>query len=565
MRKAIYLRFIIIIIITALIGGLVSAIFFATENEKKAEEYVARICNIVSYQYYINSDAKYLAEVTGGERVTIIAADGTVLDDSISDPKTMENHLAREEVKYAKEGEITTAKRASQTLGEPYMYAATMTADGNIIRISHSYGGFLRSIAYLTPVILISFILVAILAIFLAGAFTKNIISPLENFADTLALGKYDELEQKNAYYEIEKIISKIKDLLKRLSDSQNEIGAQHEKINFILSNMDEGFILLDDEKNIRLCNNSAQRIFGLKTDPNMQNIVTAVRNAKIINAVDMAIAENSSTVFDLQLNNTDYSVHVSPVSSEYVGTETDKNGATILLLDVGAERKSQRQRSEFFANASHELKTPITSIMGFSEILSNNLVKQNEQKQIHERIYTESKRIGNLIDDILTISRLESGVTTNVDESIDVKKVVTEVVNSLTPRAKALGATINTECDTSYISANYRQIYELVSNLAENAIKYNKPNGQVNISVKNTADRAVITVSDTGIGIPPAAQGRIFERFYRVDTGRSKSVGGTGLGLAIVKHIVVSLGGEINLKSQVAEGTNITVSLPNN
>ena len=565
MRKAIYFRFIIIIIITALTGGAITAIFFAIDNENGAESYVAQICKTVSYQYKINDDAKYLSEVAGGERVTIIASDGTVLDDSTTDAKNMENHLNRIEVQNATENTVITDKRSSQTLGTPYMYAAIKTEDGNIIRISHSYGGILNSIAYQIPIILTSMVIVSILAIFIAGAFTKKIIYPLENFTDTLAIGNYEALKNDNTYYEIAKIISKIKDLLKQLSRSQQEIKTQHDEINFILSNMEEGFILIDDEKKIRLLNNSAQKIFNIKSDAYLQSIITVVRNVKIADAVDIAINEHSSMVFDLQINDIAYSVHISPIANEYVGTETGKNGVTILLVDVDTERKSQKQRSEFFANASHELKTPITSVMGFAEILNNGLVNANEQQQIYKRIHTESTRMNNLIDDILSISRLESKADVTPNENVDVKAVVAEVANSLLPKANALGVSINIDCEATYINSSNRQIYELINNLAENAIKYNKQGGFVNINTKNDKDKVIITVADNGIGIPQDVQSRIFERFYRVDSGRSKSIGGTGLGLSIVKHIVINLGGEIKLHSVVAKGTTITVLLPSN
>jgi len=563
MKKAIYFRFIIIIIVTALVGGAITSIFFAIDNENRAESYVAQICKTVSYQYKINNDAKYLSNVTGGERITIIAPDGTVLDDSTTDAKNMENHLNRIEVQNAKEDTVITDKRSSQTLGIPYMYAAIKMEDGNIIRISHSYGGILSSIVYQIPIIFTSMIIVSILAIFIAGSFTKKIIYPLESFTDTLAVGNYDALKNDNTYYEIAKIIIKIKDLLMQLSMSQKEIKTQHDKINFILSNMEEGFILIDDDKKIRLLNNSAQKIFEIKSDVYLQSIITVVRNVKITDAVDIAINEHSSTVFDLQINDVFYSVHVAFIENEYVGIETGKNGVTILLVNVDTERKSQKQRSEFFANASHELKTPITSVMGFSEILNSGLVDKGEEQQIYKRMHIESTRMNNLIDDILSISRLESKADVTPSENVDIKSVIVEVVNSLLPKANALGVSINTDCEATYIISSHRQIYELINNLAENAIKYNKQGGFVNINVKNEADKIIITIADNGIGIPQEAQSRIFERFYRVDSGRSKLVGGTGLGLSIVKHIVMNLGGEIKLQSMVAEGTTITVLLP--
>lgn len=562
MRKAVFLRFVAVIAITAIICSLVSAMFFAASEEKQVRENLSQLCEIAAHEYKADSDASALSDILGNERVTIIAADGTVLSDSAANANDMENHMDRDEVKHAREGTVTTATRQSGTLSRPFMYAATKLSDGNIIRLAHSYGGILRSMAAQLQSLLIAVVLAVIFAIFAANAFTKRVIKPLEAFADNLSAGNYEALNQGNNYYEIDRITGKINELLIELMHVQRENENERDKVNFILSNMDEGFVLIDENQHIQLIDASAKRIFDCQTDVIGQSILMLTRNTKIESAVNHAVTEHIASMFDLPMHNTVYSIHVAPILEGAAGTKDI--AATILMIDVGEQRASQQQRSEFFSNASHELKTPITSVMGFAEMLHNGMLGQDEQQRISERIYNETKRMNHLIDDILTISRLESGVATEQIDHVNISDVAREVAEALAPQAQDQGIHVQLHCqDDVSMSANRRQIHELLSNLIENAIKYNNHGGSVDIEIKSELDKVRICVKDTGVGIPSEAQSRIFERFYRVDNGRSKSVGGTGLGLSIVKHIVASLDGEVALKSQIGSGTEVMVMLP--
>lgn len=560
MRKAVYGRFLAIILVTALLSGGISAVAAAIWNENQVKDNLVQLCKIAQYQYEMNAEAAHLSSVLDGERVTIISPEGAVLDDSQGNLDNMGNHAGREEIETAREGFVTTASRRSETLGQPFMYAAIKLEDGNILRLARGYGGIMEGLLNQFPLFLLTFFIVAAAAALIARAFTRKILSPLDQFTDRVAAGNYTTLKENSGYYEIDKITGRIRNLLSKLTQSQQEVMKQHEKTAFLLSNMSEGFILLDAERNISLLNSSAEHIFG-RTEPlENKNLLTLTRDSKLESAVEGAIHHHTSTVFDWKANDTIYSVHISPVSGAYV--DSNGNGATIMLIDVGSERTSQKQRSEFFSNASHELKTPITTVMGLSELLAQGMLKEENKEKIYIRIHTEAKRMSNLINDILSISRLESGVATEPIEYINMKEVAQEVLQSLQPLADAGQITLTLDCATCSIYASRRQIREILNNLVENAIKYNKPGGRVELKIQEEQSQIRILVSDTGIGIPQEAQPRIFERFYRVDSGRSKEVGGTGLGLSIVKHIVRSLDGEIDLKSNPQAGTQIAVCL---
>ncbi|GHV56124.1 sensor histidine kinase [Synergistales bacterium] len=558
MRKAIYVRFVIIALITAVLCGVISAALYAVNEEKQTREHLSALCFAVSRIYEANPDAGYLRGVAGGSRVTIVAPDGTVLADSSETAGTMGNHGNREEIIIANAKTPVTVSRKSETLSSPFMYAAIKLSDGNILRLAQKYSGVGGGIVRQLPIVIIALTAALLIAAFIANTFTKKVIYPLEKAADDIAAGSYDVLAG-GGYYEVEKITDRIKTLLDKINNSRQETAAEKNKIEYILSGMPEGFVLLDANKKIQLAGDSAKKIFRRESDIAGRDISVLTRNAKIAESVHKAVTENSFGIFDLNIDDAVYSVRVSPVSEGEFGA----SGVTILLVDVTAERKAQSLRSEFFTNASHELKTPITSIMGFSQMLENGLADTQKSAEICARISAESQRMSNLIADILTISRLESETAAAETESVDLGEAARGVSDALAFQAREANVAVTLDCGAVYVNANREQMYNLLNNLVDNAIKYNVPNGTVNVSAQSQKRGAVLTVADTGIGIASAAQGRIFERFYRASAERGKTVAGTGLGLAIVKHIVSGLSGEIALESAPGKGTRITVVLP--
>ena len=561
MKKAIYIRLIVLTFVAVLICSLISAVVYAVYTQNQTKEWLTKLTLSASENYKYDSDVLSLSKAAGNNRITIIAPDGDVLADSGADESKMEDHDDREEIKYAKSDSAYISMRSSSTLGEKFMYASIKTEDGNILRLAYSYSGIFHNLIVQLPAILTAVFVAFILSLILAGRFTKTVTAPLEKTVEALSAREYGRLtEYKSPYYELDKMMQTLRELLQKITESNMKLQNERDKVETILSNMAEGFVLVDDEKNILLCNNSARSFFSCNQNTKLENIYNLTRNQTIINALQSATHDEQSTVFDLKLKDgLIASIYISPSK-----TAEDKSSATMLILDKTAERQIEQQKRDFFSNASHELKTPITSIIGFSEMLNKDMAKSEQEKtDMMNRIETEAKRMAELISDILTISKLESNGEHKEYTDVNFDEVIKEAVAAVSPLKDGTAIEINMDLDTVLFRADKRQIYELCVNLIENAVKYNKPNGRVDISLKAENKNVILTVKDTGIGIPSEYQSRVFERFYRVDYGRDKKVGGTGLGLSIVKHIASIYSGKITLQSKKDVSTTITVVLP--
>ncbi|MCL1918972.1 MAG: ATP-binding protein [Peptococcaceae bacterium] len=561
MKKAIYLRLMGITLVAVLMCSLISAIIYAVYTQNQTKEWLTKLTISTAENYKYDTDVSALSRTAGSNRITLIAPDGTVLADSETGAGLMENHSDREEVKYARSSGVTIAIRLSDTLGERFMYATIKTDDGTILRLAHRYSGLFHNLAVQLPAILAAIGIALILSLVLAARLTKTVTKPLENMVDALSAHEYDKLSESNSsYYEIDKVMQTLQELLRKITESNIDLQDERGKVDYILSNMAEGFVLVDSKKNILLCNNSAREFFSCESHTKLENIYSLTRNQAINNALQSAIDTGQSVAFDIELKQgLITNVYISPSK-----TAASEQGATMMIVDMTTERHLELQKREFFSNASHELKTPITSLLGFAEMLNKDMVKgEDEKKAIMSRIETEAQRMSELICDILTISKLESNSTETECTEFNYGDVIKDAVNSISPLKDDTAIEINMDLDDVVYQANKRQIYELCVNLIENAVKYNKPDGKVDISLKADTQNVVLTVKDTGIGIPPEYQTRVFERFFRVDYGRNKKVGGTGLGLSIVKHIVNINGGKISLQSQKDHGTTLTISLP--
>jgi len=371
----------------------------------------------------------------------------------------------------------------------------------------------------------------------------------LRNLIDKITVGDVDSFEV-GRYYEIDKVALYIQSLRNELHELQNILQNERKKTEYLLSSMSEGFVILDNQRNILFCNNSAYKFFTCKNSP--ETIYNLTRNKNLLDAVQSALDGHSST-FEVKLKKRVVNAYIRPSRAP------DTPGVTMLLIDITSEKRLKVQKRDLFSNASHELKTPITSIIGFSEMLNKDMIKdENEKKTTTQRIETEAKRMSVLIDDMLTISQLETNKRRELT-SFDFSKVAREAINTLLPRTTDIKINDNLENIQCY--ADKHQIYNLCVNLIDNAIKYNIPSGNVKVTLIKKDGCAVFSVSDTGIGISLENQSRVFERFFRAE--HSRRIAGTGLGLSIVKHIVVIHNGEISLKSNERSGTTIAVKLP--
>lgn len=567
MKKAIFIRFVIAISCAILICGVFSSFILGYHEEEQTAQWLEKLCYTASRQYVpeksYDEQVAYFSSLLPEERITLIGGDGTVLADSLHDAETMENHKDREEIKNAQEGKAVLSHRTSSTLGVNLMYCAIKMSDGNILRFAHSYNGILQNIVTQLPAILLAMVLALLLSAFLARTFSKSLAAPLEEVAQRISEENLDDLNSNgSAYDEIDKIVSKIQRLFQRIHRSKQDLALEKEKIDYILSSMNEGFVMFDEHKDILLINHSAKNFFHCSSNIISQNILRLTRDIKLEQAVHKAIFSDKSFLYDIEgQDGSIYSAHIAPVpASHYLG-----RGATLLLIDVTSDRQSQRMRQEFFSNASHELKTPITSIRGFAELLSSGCVTDaQKQREILQIIEKQVQRMTDLIGDILLISKLESGQVQENKILLNMKDVVKDCTSSITPQAQVDDITIHSHLEDVYLYADRTQMEKLVVNLIENAVKYNKPQGEVDISLTQNGSHLIFAVKDTGVGIPPESHNRIFERFYRVEPSRGgKNVQGTGLGLSIVKHIVASYQGTISLESTQGVGTKITLKLP--
>ncbi|MFR6077264.1 MAG: ATP-binding protein [Ruminococcus sp.] len=471
---------------------------------------------------------KYLDEMSSSQcRITWIEADGTVKFDNRSDPSTMENHADRAEVKEALENESGTSIRRSSTLSEHTLYYAKRMQDGTVLRLAMSQ----RSVLFLmggmiSPVVFI-FLAACALAGVLSYRVSKKIVKPLGSI-------DLQHPEQVETYDELSPFLQRIAAQNREIRSQMEEIRKQQQEFSMITENMSEGLFVVDRNYQILSYNRSAVRIFGMAPESVPENLLAVNRSEGFRSVVDSALKGRHAQE-NLELDGRVYQIIASPVCQQE--DALDLVGAVILTLDVTEKEAQEQYRREFTANVSHELKTPLTSISGIAEIIRNGIVRPEDIPHFAGKIYDESQRLITLIGDIIKLSRLDENQVPMERESVDLLETARDVVQQLASVARKNGVTLVTNGSHGVVNGVRQVLGEMVYNLCENAVKYNRPGGRVWVDVRQAADHVELCVKDTGIGIPAAEQGRIFERFYRVDKSHSKAVGGTGLGLSIVKH----------------------------
>ena len=486
-------------------------------------------------------------------RVTWIAADGTVKYDNRSNPKTMENHADRQEVREAMENDSGTSVRRSSTLSEHTMYYAKRLSDGTVLRLSMSQ----RSVLFLMGGMLSPLVFIFLAACLLAGVLSyrvsKKIVKPLSEI-------DLKHPEQVETYDELSPFLQRIAAQNREIDARMAEIRKQQQEFSMITENMSEGLFVVDRNYQILSYNKSAMQIFGMDPGQAHENLLAVNRSEGFRNAVDSAL-KGRHTQENLELNGRVYQIIANAVCQPDFAE--DMVGAVILVLDVTEKEAQEQYRREFTANVSHELKTPLTSISGIAEIIRNGIVKPEDIPHFAGKIYDESQRLITLIGDIIKLSRLDENQVPMERETVDMLEMARDVVQQLSSVARKSGVTLVANGSHGQVQGVQQVLGEMVYNLCENAVKYNRAGGRVWVDVQQVADHVVLRVKDTGIGIPAAEQGRIFERFYRVDKSHSKAVGGTGLGLSIVKHGAALHHATISVSSEPEQGTEITLTFP--
>ena len=482
-------------------------------------------------------------------RITWIADDGTVIFDSERDAKSMDNHKNREEVKEAFQTGSGQSDRYSATLMEKTIYYAKLLDDGTVLRLSRSHDSVLSLVYGMIQPILIILIAALIISGILATRLTKRIVGPLNkiNLDDPLENDVYDELSP--LLTTIEKQHRQIDMQMKQLERRQNEYRA-------VTENMNEGLVLLGKEERILSINKSAKEFFSATDECLGMDFITIERGKEIDTAVNTAL-DDGSCELSLERNSREYQLNISRIEDNGLVT-----GIVILIFDITDRVYAERNRREFTANVSHELKTPLQAIMGSAELLQSGLVREEDKPEFIGRIRSESSRLVALIEDIIHLSQLDEHVELPT-EDIDLFEKAKEEVRILTPVADEKNISISLHGDAAVVEAVPQLVHEIIYNLCDNAIKYNVKGGSVDITVGSDKSKGWILVEDTGIGIAREHLNRIFERFYRVDKSHSKETGGTGLGLSIVKHAIETMNGEIKIESTEGKGTSIQVFLP--
>ncbi|SHI69209.1 sensor histidine kinase [Parasporobacterium paucivorans] len=488
-----------------------------------------------------------------GIRVTLIAGDGKVLFDSETDYLEMENHSDRPEIIEAALKGSGTDIRSSATIGKSTYYYALRLSNGNILRtakLASNFEPFFRQAVYiLVPVMLALVILILILS----NLLSKKIIRPIEVLA-----GNLEDINQIRLYDELVPFARKIKEQQADIQQNMESIRRENNKIHLITRNMSEGIIFLDSQSNILSMNERAVSLLGMDGKTGLgENILNSIRNNEILMAIEKA-AQGEHNYVELELEGRQLQFFANPVTDEDVNA-----GVLCLVLDITEKYNREKLRREFTANVSHELKTPLTSISGYAELIESGMARDEDIKGFAGKIHNESSRLLELINDIIKLSELDEGVPSGEPEEINLLELARDCARSLEKYAQDKRVTIQAEGEELTISGNRRMMHELVYNLAENAIRYNKKDGTVRIKIGRENGKTFILVADTGIGIPAEYQNRIFERFFRVDKSRSKATGGTGLGLSIVKHIAGAHKATLECKSEVGQGTSIKVLFP--
>lgn len=570
MKRSMIKKFSIVIVLAVILSGITNVFIFDKKLTSEKKNEMLRLVKVMADEFNKDEDNNEQAERFGDEsdgvRVTIVRPDGVVTGDSQADYRKMDNHSGREEIKKAQSSKSAITVRKSSTVGKKLMYAVTRTEDGYYIRLSEEYNSIILDAMSFLPAMILVMLISCELAIYLAGKMSEKIASPILVMNESLS-GVQDGTTRLDAesypYDELKDMAVKINKLAEDVSNHIETIKQEKDKIEYILDRMKEGFMLLDSNSKIIIINKKACKYMSSDKSVVGKDLYHLTRNLQFISYATESFETGKNMRMDIEYEDKIIEVSFNPVER---GNGDIENGLILIMTDVSAKRNAEKLRREFFANASHELKTPITSIKGSAELLCSDIPINEEQRmEMLKRIGVESERMTTLIEDILMINRLESGELSRESEFVDMEKIVKEDIDEMASMAEKAGVHINAATEEAVIFANPRDIHELTGNLIVNAIKYNEEGGSVDIVLKKQDDMIEFSVRNDGEVIPLNKQGRVFERFYRVDKGRSRNVGGTGLGLAIVKHVVDSLNGVITLESTEKTGTKFTVKLPCN
>ena len=579
---------------TVLLACILLFFFIMYSNyQAQAFDNLAIEAEHISEGMQICGGESYLSAVQSGERITWIAADGSVLYDNMADSSTMENHLQRPEVAEAFETGSGRSDRYSSTILEKNNYYALLLKDGTVLRVAGKQTSLAAMALMLVQPSLWIVVLVLVLCGLLAMRLARQIVRPINAINP-------DNPNATPTYPELQPLITRLQEQNRTIRTQLSELSTRQREFDAITENMREGFLIVDNKCSILSSNRSALRLLGIDDAQKPENLHQAVCSGKLLDLVDNALAGTRGDE-EITVGGGTWQLFANPVI-----TAGHVTGAIIIFMDVTEREQREALRREFSANVSHELKTPLTSITGFAELMKEGMVPKEKMQEFSGDIYRESRRLIDLVDDIIQLSRLDEGTANFSKSPVDLYTLSGQVIESLRPVAQKQDITLTLSGQHAVIEGVEQLLQEMIYNLCDNAIKYNISGGSVTVSVwqngqtvtlsvvdtgigipyadqsrvferfyrvdkshdgsvrihvESRAQDAVVSVLDTGIGIAPEHQSRIFERFYRVDKSHSKEVGGTGLGLSIVKHAAQYHGAKLELKSDPGRGTAIAVN----
>ena len=534
---------------TVLLACILLFFFIMYSNyQAQAFDNLAIEAEHISEGMQICGGESYLSAVQSGERITWIAADGSVLYDNMADSSTMENHLQRPEVAEAFEAGSGRSDRYSSTILEKNNYYALLLKDGTVLRVAGKQTSLAAMALMLVQPSLWIVVLVLVLCGLLAMRLARQIVRPINAINP-------DNPNATPTYPELQPLITRLQEQNRTIRTQLSELSTRQREFDAITENMREGFLIVDNKCSILSSNRSALRLLGIDDAQKPENLHQAVWSGKLLDLVDNALAGTRGDE-EITVGGGTWQLFANPVI-----TAGHVTGAIIIFMDVTEREQREALRREFSANVSHELKTPLTSITGFAELMKEGMVPKEKMQEFSGDIYRESRRLIDLVDDIIQLSRLDEGTANFSKSPVDLYTLSGQVIESLRPVAQKQDITLTLSGQHAVIEGVEQLLQEMVYNLCDNAIKYNISGGSVTVSVWQNGQTVTLSVVDTGIGIPYADQSRVFERFYRVDKSHSKEVGGTGLGLSIVKHAAQYHGAKLELKSDPGRGTAIAVN----
>ncbi len=547
MTKKIRRSALLLVLISVILFSLGTSFLYYDIDKRKAISITKDQAVFLAETININTSEVELNPIVSQARITIIQNDGEIIFDNKRDKDDLENHADRVEVIEALDKGYGEVERYSDSFMEKTYYYAIRLDSGDILRVSNSMQSFYSLVFMMLPFTISALLIIIILANFITKRLTHNIIMPIEKADLNSALD--------SPYKELDMYFNTMRAQKSEIKRQTIRVNKRKETINTILNSMKEGFMIVDQQLNIFLANQAFLEMFNLDSYEVGNSIFRYINDRKLLEKIQDALRSQSST-YKMELNDSLYQVYLSHTRI------LEDDVAILLFVDVSDEVKNQKQREQFSANVSHELKTPLTSIKGLAELQANNMVKSEDIVMFGEKIFNQSNRLLEIIDHIIKLSEFdEDGIQYNF-EVFNIKDTAEDILLSFNKRLTKKEISVNKDIDDFDIKANVTMIEELLSNLIDNALKYNYDGGYINIEIKKDENDLIINVTNSGPVIPFKDQERLFERFYRVDSSRNKKTGGSGLGLAIVKHIILYHKGSINVVSENDE-TSFKVRIP--